>query len=179
MANPSPLRPALFLDRDGTLTRDAGYTFRVADLDWLPGAQEAIVAAHQRGALVILITNQSGIGRGYFTEADMDAFHAAMQADLAALGARLDAIYYCPFIAEAADPRFRVADHPDRKPNPGMLLRAIAEHGIDPRASLMVGDQDSDVTAAERAGVSGLKTTGGRLDDVIAPWLAGLPAQRR
>jgi D-glycero-D-manno-heptose 1,7-bisphosphate phosphatase len=175
----SLLRPALFLDRDGTLTRDAGYTFRVADLDWLPGAQEAIVAAHQRAALVILITNQSGIGRGYFTEADMNAFHAAMQADLAILGARLDAIYHCPFIAGAADLRYRVADHPDRKPNPGMLLRAIAEHGIDPALSLMVGDQDSDVTAAERAGVSGLKTTGGRLDDVIAPWLAGLPAQRR
>jgi len=175
----SLLRPALFLDRDGTLTRDAGYTFRVADLDWLPGAQEAILAAQQRAALVILITNQSGIGRGYFTEADMDAFHAAMQADLAVLGARLDAIYYCPFIAEAADLRYRVANHPDRKPNPGMLLRAIAEHGIDPAASLMVGDQNSDVTAAERAGVLGLKTTGGRLDDAIAPWLAGLPAQRR
>jgi len=173
------LRPALFLDRDGTLTHDAGYTFRIADLIWLPGAQDAIVAAKARGALVILITNQSGIGRGYFTEADMHAFHAAMQDDLAAIGARIDATYFCPFIADAPDPRYRCADHPDRKPNPGMLLRAIAEHGIDPGASLMVGDQDSDVAAAERAGVSGLKTTGGRLDDAIAPWLAGLPAQRR
>jgi D-glycero-D-manno-heptose 1,7-bisphosphate phosphatase len=174
----SLLRPALFLDRDGTLTRDAGYTFRVADLDWLPGAQEAIVAAQQRGALVILITNQSGIGRGYYTEADMDAFHAAMQADLAVFGARLDALYHCPFIAEAADPRYRVADHPDRKPNPGMLLRAIAEHGIDPAASLMVGDQDSDLEAARRAGVPGLKTDGRPLDAAITPWLADLAAPR-
>jgi D-glycero-D-manno-heptose 1,7-bisphosphate phosphatase len=172
------LRPALFLDRDGTLTFDAGYTFRIGDLIWLPGAQEAIAAAQRLGALVILITNQSGIGRGYFTEADMAAFHAAMQLDLAAKSARLDAIYFCPFIAEAADPRYQAQDHPDRKPNPGMVLRAIAEHEIDAAASLMVGDQDSDVEAARRAGVPGLKTDGGRLDDLIAPWLASLAARR-
>jgi D-glycero-D-manno-heptose 1,7-bisphosphate phosphatase len=137
------------------------------------------VAARSLGALVILITNQSGIGRGYFTEADMAAFHALMQADLAARGAGLDAIYHCPFIDDAPDPRYRATDHPDRKPNPGMLLRAIAEHGIDPAASLMVGDQDSDVVAAERAGVPGVTTAGRPLDEVIAPWLAGLAAPRR
>jgi D-glycero-D-manno-heptose 1,7-bisphosphate phosphatase len=102
-----------------------------------------------------------------------------MQTDLAARGARLDAIYFCPVIAEAADPRYRAADHPDRKPNPGMLLRAIAEHGIDAGASLMVGDQDSDLEAAQRAGVPALQTDGRPLDEIIAPWLADLAARRR
>jgi D-glycero-D-manno-heptose 1,7-bisphosphate phosphatase len=173
-STPTSLRAALFLDRDGTLTHDDGYTHRVEDLRWLPGAKEAVLAANQAGAVVILVTNQSGIGRGMFTEADMAAFHAAMQADLTAMGARLDAIYFCPFIAEATDPRHRHPDHPDRKPNPGMLLRAIADHGIDPARSLMVGDQPTDLEAGRRAGTATHLTDRTDLAAQIAPWLASL-----
>jgi D-glycero-D-manno-heptose 1,7-bisphosphate phosphatase len=168
-----PGRAALFLDRDGTLTHDEGYTFCVEGLKWLPGAQEAIAAANAKGVLVVLITNQSGIGRGYFTESDMHRFHEAMQADLRAAGGRLDAIYFCPFIDDAPDRRYRAADHPDRKPNPGMLLRAIADLGVDPAASLMVGDQASDLEAARRVGMPALLATGAPLDALIAPWLYG------
>ncbi|MFZ4072419.1 MAG: HAD-IIIA family hydrolase [Caulobacterales bacterium] len=109
-----------------------------------------------------------------FDEEAMHAFHAAMQADLARIGAAIDAIYFCPFIAEAAAPRYRHPDHPDRKPNPGMLLRAIAQHGIDPARSLMVGDQPSDLEAGRRAGVPALQTDGSDLSFLIAPWLKGL-----
>ena len=172
--SPSPPRPALFLDRDGTLTHDEGYTFKVENLRWLPGAREAIAAANAHGVPVVLITNQSGIGRGYFTEADMHAFHAAMSSDLAALGARIDAIYFCPFIKDAASPRYDHPDHPDRKPNPGMLLRAVADLGLDPGRSLMVGDQASDLEAAQRAGIPAIRADGSDLLGLIAGWLAAV-----
>lgn len=168
----APLKPTLFLDRDGTLTRDLGYTYKVDDLVWLDGARETIKAAKDAGALVIVVTNQSGIGRGYFTEADMHAFHAAMQRDLAQIGAAIDAFYFCPFIDGAVDPVYRVADHQDRKPNPGMLLRAINEWPVDRARSLMVGDQASDATAAERAGVAFAKADGRSLIDVVGGFFA-------
>ena len=165
---------ALFLDRDGTLTHDKGYTHRAPDLVWLPGAKAAIARANQAGAMVVLVTNQSGIGRGYFTEQDMHAFHAAMEQDLALIGARIDAVYFCPFIADAPDPRYRHPDHPDRKPNPGMLLRAIADHGLDPTRSMMVGDQPSDLEAARRAGAPAHLTDGTDLAAQIDFWLKQL-----
>jgi D-glycero-D-manno-heptose 1,7-bisphosphate phosphatase len=165
------LRRALFLDRDGTITRDNGYTYRVEHLAWLPGARETIAAANRVGAVVVVVTNQSGIGRGYFTEADMHAFHFAMQRELAAVAARIDAFYFCPFIEAAADERYRAVDHPDRKPNPGMLLRAMADHRIEPSASLMIGDLPSDIEAGRRAGVPSFQTNGSNLFDLAAPWL--------
>jgi D-glycero-D-manno-heptose 1,7-bisphosphate phosphatase len=162
---------ALFLDRDGTLTRDLGYTFRVDDLFWLPGARETIAAANKAGWCVVLVTNQSGIGRGLYSQSDMHAFHAAMQQDLHAISARIDAIYFCPFVDDALDPSFRVANHPDRKPNPGMFLRAIADLNLDPTRSLAVGDSERDSIAATRAGIPALRTDGGDLLSLVGPHL--------
>ena len=158
------LRPALFLDRDGVLNVDHGYVHRWEDFDWIAGAREAVRRFNEAGWLVIVITNQSGIGRGYYTEDEMHALHRHMQAALADRGAHIDAFYYCPQHPDAANAAYRHPDPPDRKPNPGMLLRALAEWPVDRDRSIMVGDKPADLEAALRAGVRGLLFAGGDLD---------------
>jgi len=158
-----PLRPCLFLDRDGVLNEDRGYVHRWEDFVWVDGAREAVAAFNRAGWLVIVVTNQSGIGRGYYTEADMHALHARMQEDLAAAGARIDAFYHAPQHPQAADAAYRHPDPPLRKPNPGMILQALADWPIDRPASILIGDKASDLEAAQRAGVKGVLFEGGDL----------------
>jgi len=164
---PDAGRPAAFLDRDGVLNVDLGYVHRIEDLEWVAGAPSAVRRLNDAGYLVIVITNQSGIGRGYYDEASMESVHQALRAHLAEAGARIDAIYACPFHPEAIVERFRHPDHPDRKPNPGLLLRAMEEFPIDPARSFMIGDKDSDMEAARRAGVAGHMFKGGDLDAFV------------
>ena len=156
-------RPALFLDRDGVLNEDRGYVARWEDFRWIPGAKDAVAAFNRAGWLVIVVTNQSGIGRGYYTEAAMHDLHARMAEDLAAAGGRIDAVYFAPHHPEAAVESYRRPDPPDRKPNPGMILQALSEWPIDRERSVLVGDKPSDMEAAARAGVRGLLFTGGDL----------------
>ena len=161
-------RPAAFLDRDGVLIVDCGYPHRPDQLELIPGAAEAVKRLNAAGYVVVIVTNQSGVARGLFSEETMHGFNALLIARLAEAGARIDAVYACPFHAEAVDDRYRHPDHPDRKPNPGMLLRAIAEHDLDPARSLMIGDQPSDMEAARRAGVAGHRfPEGGDLDQFV------------
>ena len=163
-----PLRPALFLDRDGVLNEDRGYVHRWEDFCWIPGAREAVAAFNARNWWVFVVTNQSGVGRGYYPEADVLALHARMEADLAAAGARIDAFYHCPFHPEALEDRYRHPDPPDRKPNPGMLLRAMADWPVDAARSVMVGDKAIDLEAGQRAGVRSLLFPGGDLEAFLA-----------
>lgn len=158
-----PLRPALFLDRDGVLNEDRGYVSRWEDFAWIPGARAAVGAFNRAGWLVIVVTNQSGVGRGYYTEDAMHALHARMQEDLAAAGARIDAFYHAPQHPEAKEDVYRHPDPPLRKPNPGMILQALQDWPIDREASVLVGDKPSDVEAASRAGVRGMLFEGGDL----------------
>ena len=167
------LRPALFLDRDGVLNEDRGYVHRWEDFCWIPGAREAVAAFNARDWWVFVVTNQSGVGRGYYSEADVLAVHARMEADLAAAGARIDAFYYCPFHPEALEDRYRHPDPPDRKPNPGMLLRAMADWPVDAARSVMVGDKAIDLEAGRRAGVRSLLFPGGDLSAFLAAEVAG------
>jgi len=167
------LRPALFLDRDGVLNEDRGYVHRWEDFCWIPGAREAVAAFNARDWWVFVVTNQSGVGRGYYSEADVLAVHARMEADLAAAGARIDAFYYCPFHPEALEDRYRHPDPPDRKPNPGMLLRAMADWPVDAARSVMVGDKPIDLEAGQRAGVRSLLFPGGDLSAFLAAEVAG------
>jgi D-glycero-D-manno-heptose 1,7-bisphosphate phosphatase len=164
-------RPALLVDRDGVLNEDVGYPHRVEDLRWLPGAREAVRAANAAGWWVFVVTNQSGVARGLFGLDAVERFHETMTAELAAVGAKVDRYYVCPFHPEAVEARWRHPDHPDRKPNPGMLLRAMAEHPVDPARSVMIGDRPSDLEAARRAGVRGLLYTGGDLLALVSPLL--------
>lgn len=146
---------AVFFDRDGVLNIDHGYVHRLEDFEWMAGAPEAVARAKSEGKLAIVVTNQSGIGHGYYTEADMHALHAWMNDDLQSrTGERLDAFYFCPFHPKAALSQYRHPNHPDRKPNPGMLLRAMANFELEPRHCLMIGDQESDMEAARAAGVA-------------------------
>ena len=165
------MRPCAFLDRDGTLNVDTGYTHRPEDLTLVEGAREAVRRLNDRGWLVVVVTNQSGIARGYFDEAAMHRFHDAVQAELAQAGARIDAFYFCPHHVEGVVPGY-CADHPDRKPAPGMLLRAMADWDIDPARSFMIGDKADDVAAGEAAGVRAYRFTGGSLLPLVDRALA-------
>jgi D-glycero-D-manno-heptose 1,7-bisphosphate phosphatase len=158
---------AALLDRDGVLNVDHGYTHRPEDLEFLPGAVAAVRRLNRAGWQVIVVTNQAGVARGYYDEAAVEAFHAAMNAALAAQGARIDAFYYCPFHPEADVEAYRHANHPDRKPNPGMVLRALADFGVEAARAFLVGDRDSDLAAAASAGVRGYLYAGGDLDEFI------------
>jgi D-glycero-D-manno-heptose 1,7-bisphosphate phosphatase len=156
-------RPAVFFDRDGVLNHDSGYTHRAEDLQWIPGAIETVRHMNDRGILVFVMTNQAGIARGYYTPTEVEHFHAAMVAELAREGAHIDAFYVCPYHPEADIEAYRHPDHPDRKPNPGMILKALAEWPIDPSRSVLIGDQETDIEAARRAGVEGILFAGGDL----------------
>ena len=158
-----PLRPALFLDRDGVLNEDRGYVSRWEDFAWIPGAREAVAAFNAAKWWVIVVTNQSGVGRGYYSEADMHALHARMSEELAQAGGRIDAFYFAPHHPQAPLESYRHPDPPDRKPNPGMILRALEEFPIDAARSVLVGDKPSDMEAASRAGIRGLLFPGGDL----------------
>jgi D-glycero-D-manno-heptose 1,7-bisphosphate phosphatase len=160
---PAPQKRALFLDRDGVLNEDRGFVHRWEDFRWIPGARETVAAFNRAGWLVIVVTNQSGVGRGYYTEADMHALHERMQADLAQAGGRIDAFYHAPQHPQAVADAYRHPDPPLRKPNPGMILQALADWPIDREASLLVGDRPSDLEAALRAGVRAVLFEGGDL----------------
>ncbi|MDO9337792.1 MAG: HAD family hydrolase [Caulobacter sp.] len=172
---PAPF--AVIFDRDGVLNEDYGYAFEPAKLVWIPGARAAIKRVNAAGGRVMVATNQSGIGRGYYSEAQMHGFHAEMERQLAADGAHIDRIYFCPFHEEAAEARYRQANHPDRKPNPGMLLRALGDFGIDPARALMIGDKPADMQAARAAGIDGYLYEEGDLEDFLldAASRTGLP----
>jgi D-glycero-D-manno-heptose 1,7-bisphosphate phosphatase len=150
------------------LNIDHGYVGEIERFEWIPGARRAVARLNGLGLLVIVATNQSGVARGLYDEAAVARLHAHMQAELAEGGARIDAFYICPFHAEAASEAYRQADHPDRKPNPGMILRAIADWRLDPARVVLIGDNASDLEAARRAGVAGVLFEGGDLDAFVA-----------
>jgi D-glycero-D-manno-heptose 1,7-bisphosphate phosphatase len=163
---------AVIFDRDGVLNIDHGYVGDPDRLEWMEGARRAIRRLNDAGVLVLVATNQSGVARGYFPEAAVERLHATMQSHLAAEGAHIDAFYVCPFHPDAVIERYRHLDHPDRKPNPGMIMAALADFSIDPARVLMVGDTASDIEAARRAGVEGVLFQGGDLDAFLQTLLA-------
>jgi len=147
-------RPGLFLDRDGVLLEDPGYLCRPADARPIAGGAEAILAANRRGVAVVVVTNQSGIGRGYY---DWDAFaatQARLEAILAAQGARIDMTIACPHHPDG-EGAYRHPAHPCRKPRPGMVLRGLDRLALDRQRSWIVGDRVRDLEAGRRAGLSG------------------------
>jgi D-glycero-D-manno-heptose 1,7-bisphosphate phosphatase len=138
------LRPAVFLDRDGTIAEEVGYLNHASRFRMFPFAGAAIRKLNEAGLPAIVITNQSGVGRGYFPESLVHEVHEQMAQELSASGARVDAIYYCPHTSpEGCD---------CRKPRTGMLERSAAEHALDLKRSFVVGDRHGDVVLAHNAG---------------------------
>jgi len=164
MAN--SLRPTLFLDRDGVLNVDTGYPHQPGDLVLIPGAACAVALAKTLGYLTVVVTNQSGVARGLFSEDDVARFNEHLAQALASEGGEIDRFYVCPYHPDATIPAYR-RDHRDRKPNPGMLERAISELAIDPTRSFLVGDKETDVMAASAAGISGYLFPGGDLHSFL------------
>jgi len=144
-------RPAIFLDRDGTLNLEVDYLRRSEDVVITPGAAKAIADLNAKNIPVIVITNQSGIGRGILGWEEYKSVTEKIDELLALDGAHIDDIYVCPFHEDAVND-YRHMDHPDRKPNPGLILKAAKEHRIDIKRSWMIGDKESDLEAGRRAG---------------------------
>ncbi|WP_018137965.1 MULTISPECIES: D-glycero-beta-D-manno-heptose 1,7-bisphosphate 7-phosphatase [unclassified Thioalkalivibrio] len=143
---------ALFLDRDGVINVDHGYVHRPDQVEFVPGIFELVAAATSRHWPVVVVTNQSGIGRGYYGDSDFRQLTDWMRERFAERGGRIEAVYHCPHHPHDAQPDYRRAC-PDRKPEPGMLLRARDDLDLDLPGSVLVGDRASDLEAARRAGV--------------------------
>ena len=160
-------RPAVFLDRDGVLNKDLGYVGDRARFEWLPGAMDGIRAANQRGALVFIVTNQSGVARGFYDEAAVLALHREIDAELGAVGAHVDDMRFCPHLPDAPVEAYRLACA-CRKPEPGMILDLMRTWPVDPARSVLIGDKASDMEAARRAGIRGILYGGEPLSDLVA-----------
>ena len=148
-------RPAIFLDRDGTLNEDVGYAAHPAEIAIYPYTAEAIRLINEAGWKAIVITNQSGIARGYLDEAMLARIHEHLRHELARQGARLDGFYYCPHHPRIGVEPYRQTCH-CRKPQTGMLEQAASEHNINLADSFVIGDKASDINLATNAGARGV-----------------------
>jgi len=163
------MRPAVFLDRDGTILEEVGYLNHASRFRILPGAAAAIARLNRADYPVIVVSNQSGVGRGYFPESVVTEVNTLMQKELAKENARLTAIYYCPHVS--------LPPCDCRKPQPGMAQRAAKEHGLDLTRSLFVGDRHSDIELGHRVGGRSILVRTGYGEGEFAWHVAGWPRQ--
>jgi D-glycero-D-manno-heptose 1,7-bisphosphate phosphatase len=161
------LRPAAFLDRDGVINHDDGYIGTSNRIRWVPNASKAIRRLNDSGYLVFFFTNQSGVARGFFSEEQVRALHDWMQVELAAQGARVDDIRFCPHHPEGSVLGY-VEDHHWRKPNPGMIQDLMKHWPVQHAGSFVIGDRETDVEAGRAAGLPSFLFGGGDLDAYVA-----------
>lgn len=145
-------RRAVFIDRDGTLSEEVGYINHPSRFQVFPYTAAAIKLLNDHDWLAIVITNQAGVARGYFSEAMIETVHEYLKRDLHETGARIDGIYYCAHHPSVGDPPYR-QDCECRKPKPGLIRQAVKELDIDVGSSWMIGDRYSDIELARNAGV--------------------------
>lgn len=160
------MRPAVFLDRDGTVNIEAGYIHELENLNLIPGAAEAIRSLNQHKIPVVLVTNQSGPARGYYPESWVHQLHERLVQLLAAEGAHLDKIYYCPHLPDGSVAAYS-GPCACRKPEPGMLLTAAQELELDLSRSFMIGDKATDVEVGQRVGAKTILLTSGYGQQVL------------
>jgi D-glycero-D-manno-heptose 1,7-bisphosphate phosphatase len=149
---PEPLRKAAFIDRDGVLNEEREFVYRIEDFAFVRGAVDALAQLQAAGYLLVVVTNQSGIARGLYTEEDYLRLTAHMREQLLGAGIRVDSVEYCPHLPDAPVARYRL-ECACRKPQPGMLTAAIGKLGIDASGSILIGDRASDIQAGRRAGI--------------------------
>lgn len=153
---------AVFLDRDGVLNVDHGYIHKIEDLEWIEEAREAIAYLNAQGYKVFVVTNQSGVARGYYKIGDVQNLHAYMQKELKQKGGLIERFYICPHHPEGKVPKYtKICDC--RKPKPGMLLQAMKDYSLNREDCFLIGDKDSDIAAANKAGIKGHLFLGGSL----------------
>ena len=162
-------RAALFLDRDGVINEDLNYVHRVEDFRFIEGIFALCRRAKRAGMLIIVVTNQAGIGRGYYTEYQFHDLNNWMVARFLDEGVVIDGVYFCPFHPVHGIGGYKMESQ-DRKPGPGMILRASAQHGIDLQRSVLIGDKATDIAAAKHAGVgTSILFSEERLSTLIEP----------
>lgn len=155
------MNKAVFLDRDGVINKDTGYVYKAEDFHFLNGIFHFCRVAQKNGYLLIVVTNQAGIARGYYTEDDFLALNRWMLERFKEEGIQIASVYYCPFHPKHGIGIYR-QDSKDRKPNPGMLLKAQDQFQIDLSHSVLIGDKDSDIEAGYAAGVGQIIALHGR-----------------
>lgn len=165
------MRPAVFFDRDGVLNEDDGYAFDPNEIRWVNGAQQAVKAVNDAGYFAFVVTNQSGIARGLYEEHHVRHLHEWMSHELAHIGAHIDAFEYCPHHPDGQILQYR-ALCTCRKPQPGMIKALLERYPVNIRESFMVGDKQSDLDAANAAGITAYLFDRGNLHAFIAPLLA-------
>jgi D-glycero-D-manno-heptose 1,7-bisphosphate phosphatase len=163
-------RPAVFFDRDGVLNVDKGYVSKVENFEWIPGAREAIKLCNDRGYLTFVVTNQSGVARGYYGVDAVHRLHDWMSHELAEAGAHIDEFQYCPYHEDGTVEQWRrTSDR--RKPAPGMILDCLGGWPVQIESSFLVGDNTHDVQAAVAAGIAGHLFKGPDLEAFVRPLL--------
>jgi D-glycero-D-manno-heptose 1,7-bisphosphate phosphatase len=165
-------KPAAFLDRDGTLNQDHGYTYKIEEFQWLDGARDAIKRLNDSGYLVFIVTNQAGIARGYYDARAVDKLHNWMQCDLSSLGAHFDDVRYCPHHPEGSIPELSIVCD-CRKPRPGMLISLIDQWNPVMSGSFILGDSDKDAQAGAEAGLTARKIPSGSILSEVEKLLQG------
>tara|TARA_Y100000310_G_C20141067_1_gene560296 strand:- start:26 stop:523 length:498 start_codon:yes stop_codon:yes gene_type:complete len=151
-----PKNKALFLDRDGVINKNFGYVFSIKNFVWLKNVKKAIKYAHSKKYLIIVITNQSGVARGIYSEIDVKKLHNEINKELKKMNCKIHDFFYCPFHPKYGNRKYRKNSYL-RKPNPGMILKAVKKWNIDLSKSLMIGDEKTDMLVAKKLNLRFIK----------------------